>query len=254
MSVLPPEITAELGQLIQGLQSPDNNIRSQAEEALANNWTNTRPEVLLMGLAEHIAGSPDTAVRSFAAVIFRRIASKTRKNEQGQIVEMFLSLAKEPAVVIRQKLLETLGSETDKQVRNKISDSVAEVGRQYSEAGESLPPHHYYDDYDATNIIPVRAANPQIGEAWPELLTVLFQLSIADEPGKRESAFRVFNTTPGIIEKQHHDAVGQAFTKGFKDQAVGVREVDSGYMDGGANLSRRSVWQPWRPSRLSSGA
>lgn len=60
-------------------------------------------------------------------------------------------------------------------------------------------------------------------EPWPELLTVLFQLSIAEDPGKRESAFRVFNTTPGIIEKQHHEAVGQAFTKGFKDDSVGVR-------------------------------
>ncbi|KAI7778879.1 hypothetical protein LA080_001570 [Diaporthe eres] len=195
MSILPPEITAELGQLIQGLQSPDNSIRSQAEEALANNWTSTRPEVLLMGLAEHIAGSQDVQVRSFAAVIFRRIASKTRKNEQGQVVDVFISLAKEQALVVRQKLLETLVNESDKQVRNKISDSVAEVGRQYSDANEP----------------------------WPELLTVLFQLSIAEDPGKRESAFRVFNTTPGIIEKQHHEAVGQAFTKGFKDESVGVR-------------------------------
>jgi importin-5 len=133
MSMLPPEITAELGQLIQGLQSPDNSIRSQAEEVLANNWTSTRPEVLLMGLAEHIAGSQDAQVRSFAAVIFRRIASKTRKNEQGNVVDVFISLAKEQALVVRQKLLETLVNETDKQVRNKISDSVAEVGRQYSD-------------------------------------------------------------------------------------------------------------------------
>lgn len=133
--MLPPEITAELGQLIQGLQSPDNTLRSQAEEALANNWTNTRPEVLLMGLAEHIAGSQDVQVRSFAAVIFRRIASKTRKTEQNQVVEMFISLAKEHAAVIRQKLLECLVNEVDKNVRNKISDAVAEVGRQYSDAG-----------------------------------------------------------------------------------------------------------------------
>lgn len=52
---------------------------------------------------------------------------------------------------------------------------------------------------------------------------MLFQLSIADDSGKRESAFRVFNTTPGIIEKQHEEAVAQAFTKGFKDPEVGVR-------------------------------
>lgn len=70
-------------------------------------------------------------------------------------------------------------------------------------------------------------ANPLPDEQWNELLTVLFQLSTADDAGKRESAFRVFNTTPGIIEKQHEEAVGQAFTKGFKDPEVGVRQPAS---------------------------
>lgn len=212
--MLPPEITAELGQLIQGLQSPDNTLRAQAEEALANNWTNTRPEVLLMGLAEHIAGSQDSQVRSFAAVIFRRIASKTRKMGQDQMAEMFVSLAKEHAAIIRQKLLECLVNEADKNVRNKISDAVAEVGRQYSDAGTLQP-------FRKTGKLG-KSANLRLDETWPELLTILFQLSIADDPGKRESAFRVFNTTPGIIEKQHEEAVGQAFTKGFKDPEVGV--------------------------------
>lgn len=46
---------------------------------------------------------------------------------------MMLSLAKDQAAVIRQKLLETLGTEADRGVRNKISDAVAEVARQYTE-------------------------------------------------------------------------------------------------------------------------
>jgi importin-5 len=46
---------------------------------------------------------------------------------------MFISLAKDQAAVIRQKLLETLGSETDRAVRNKISDAIAEVARQYTD-------------------------------------------------------------------------------------------------------------------------
>lgn len=62
MSVLPHEIHAELQQLLQALQSPDNNIRSQAEEHLATNWTNTKPEMLLMGLVEQLHGSTDTTV------------------------------------------------------------------------------------------------------------------------------------------------------------------------------------------------
>jgi hypothetical protein len=61
-SVLSPQVHTELSQLLQALQSGDNNIRSQAEEHLANNWTNTQPEVLLMGLVEQIHGSTDTTV------------------------------------------------------------------------------------------------------------------------------------------------------------------------------------------------
>ncbi|ESU14277.1 hypothetical protein FGSG_13254 [Fusarium graminearum PH-1] len=192
MSLLPQDVHAELSQLLQALQSPDNSIRSQAEEHLQNNWTASRPEVLLMGLAEQIQGAGDNATRSFAAVIFRRIASKTRKNDAGESMDLFLSLTKDQAAVIRQKLLETLAAESDRLVRNKISDAVAELARQYTENGD----------------------------AWPDLLSALFQLSQAPEAEKRENAFRVFATTPAIIEKQHEEAVLQAFQKGFKDDAV----------------------------------
>lgn len=60
--MLPAEVHAELTQLLQALQSSDNSIRSQAEDHLTNNWTATRPEVLLMGLAEQIAASADASV------------------------------------------------------------------------------------------------------------------------------------------------------------------------------------------------
>lgn len=60
-------------------------------------------------------------------------------------------------------------------------------------------------------------------DSWPEILGVLFNLSMASDAGKRETAYRVFATTPGIIEKQHEGAVLEAFNRGFKDEAVGVR-------------------------------
>ncbi|KAM4062275.1 HEAT-like repeat domain-containing protein [Hirsutella rhossiliensis] len=195
MSLLSADVHAELTQLLQALQSADNAVRSQAEEHLQSNWTSSRPEVLLMGLAEQIQGAGDNATRSFAALIFRRISSKTRKMESGENADMFYSLSKDQAAVIRNKLLETLATEADRTVRNKISDAVAEVARQY------------VDNNDA----------------WPELLGALFQLSQAPEAEKRHNAFRVFTTTPSIIERQHEEAVLQAFQKGFKDDAVMVR-------------------------------
>lgn len=60
-------------------------------------------------------------------------------------------------------------------------------------------------------------------QQWPEILAVLFNLSVAPDAGKRETAYRVFATTPGIIERQHESAVLEAFNRGFKDDSVAVR-------------------------------
>ncbi|KKA27201.1 hypothetical protein TD95_002096 [Thielaviopsis punctulata] len=195
MSVLPAEVSAELSQLLQALQSADNSVRAPAEEHLLNNWTLNRPEVLLMGLAEQVQMSPDATTRSFGAVIFRRICSKSRKNAAGENIDMFYSLASDQAAAVRAKILEALASETQRAVRNKISDAVAEIARQYTANGDS----------------------------WPELLSVLFQLSLATEADKRETAFRVFAATPAIIEKEHEQAIAGVFSKGFKDEAISVR-------------------------------
>ena len=60
------------------------------------------------------------------------------------------------------------------------------------------------------------------GENWPELLQVLFVASQSQDAGQREVAFRIFTSTPGIIEKQHEETVMGAFTKGFEDGDVTV--------------------------------
>lgn len=99
--------------------------------------------------------------RSFAAVLFRRIASKTRKIPgTDESKELFLALQEPEKLVIRQKLLECLGTETrmtdhsgdanlstkfgnkigkndwTANLRNKIGDAVAEIARQYADDGK----------------------------------------------------------------------------------------------------------------------
>lgn len=59
--------------------------------------------------------------------------------------------------------------------------------------------------------------------AWPELLNVLFQASKLPDPSHREGAFRIFATTPGIIEKQHGELVNGVFVAGFEDDNLSVR-------------------------------
>lgn len=62
MSLLPPEVHAALSQLLRALTTPDNTVRSQAEEQLNNDWIQERPDVLLMGLVEQIHGAEDSRV------------------------------------------------------------------------------------------------------------------------------------------------------------------------------------------------
>ncbi|KAL9103953.1 MAG: hypothetical protein Q9163_001059 [Psora crenata] len=211
MSILPPEVHSALTQLLQGLSSADNNTRTYAEEQLNNEWVGARPEMLLMGLVEQIQADPEPSTRSFAAVLFRRMAAKSRKiSGSEESKELFWALPQQQKLAIRQKLLECLHSDafahgnnkvgdaaTSPQVIHKVEDAVAEIARQYTENDE----------------------------LWPELLQALFHASQSQDAGQREGAFRIFTTTPGIIESQHEDTVLAAFTKGFKDADITVRIV-----------------------------
>ncbi|KAF2252589.1 ARM repeat-containing protein [Trematosphaeria pertusa] len=195
MSVLPAEVHTALANLLKGLQSPDNVERTAAEEQLNQEWFGQRPDVLLMGLSEQIELAQDSSTRTFAAVIFRRQSSKPKKTAQGQTADLFLTLAEAEREAIRAKLLQCLAKESDPSVRGKVADAVAELARQHTD--ENVP--------------------------WPELLGALFQASQSSDPGQRETAFRIFSTTPGIIEKQHEEVVMTAFKGGFADSNTAVR-------------------------------
>jgi hypothetical protein len=69
-------------------------------------------------------------------VLFRRIATKTRKDPaSGDAKEVFSSLPNEQRVAIREKLVTCLTNESVTDVRKKIGDALAEVARQYTDNG-----------------------------------------------------------------------------------------------------------------------
>jgi importin-5 len=88
-------------------------------------------------------------------------------------------------------------------VRNKIADAVAEIARQYTDE----------------NVLGQDGSR----DTWPELLQALFQASQHPDSSMRESAFRILETTPGIIEKQHENVAYDVFSKGIKDESADVR-------------------------------
>jgi importin-5 len=67
----------------------------------------------------------------------------------------------------------------------------------------------------------------------------------------RECAFRIFATTPGIIEKQHEGVVQEVFSKGFKDDSVDVRYHNSRAQDLSDGMNRSNSRQS-KPSQHSS--
>lgn len=91
-----------------------------------------------------------------------------------------------------------------------------------------------------------------LGQAWPELLHALFQASQSADPAVRECAFRIFTTTPGIIEKQHEGLVQEVFGKGFRDDSSSVGWITTATNGTDADEISRSNWRPWKPLPLSS--
>lgn len=70
-------------------------------------------------------------------MLFRRVSTKTRKDPGSELAkETFLTIAQPQRDVIREKLLQALSTEATPMVRNKVSDAVAEIARQYTEDGE----------------------------------------------------------------------------------------------------------------------
>ncbi|KAF1824854.1 ARM repeat-containing protein [Dissoconium aciculare CBS 342.82] len=205
MSVLSSDVHSALTQLLQGLQSPDNTVRTQAETNLNNEWVNTRPDVLLLGLVEQLGGSNDEGARSFSAVLFRRLSTRTIKDTAGTAPskELFLHLNLQTQTEIRTRLLEAYVRETVKPIRHKIADAVAELARQYTDNE-------------------VLAADGS-RENWADLLSALYQASQSPDVTLRESAFRIFEQTPGIIEKQHENIILEVFQRGLNDDSVDVR-------------------------------
>ena len=65
------------------------------------------------------------------------MSTKTRKvPNKTEPTELFMTLQDPQKVLIREKLLQCMQTETIGHVRNKIGDAVAEIARQYSDDGQ----------------------------------------------------------------------------------------------------------------------
>lgn len=196
MSSLPTEVQGVLTQLVDGLSSSDNSVRSGAEKLLESEWTKKENvEMLLIFLAEQACGSDNDTLKAFCAVLFRRVAIRSPK-EIASVTDRTIGVIGEPVrQQIRAILLHGFTSQQSNQVRHKLSDAISEVAKE-----------------DASPL-----------GSWNELIPALFQATKNSDPSFRESAFRVFCSAPELIDKSYINDVLPIFNTGFEDESDDVR-------------------------------
>ncbi|GMM33500.1 Pse1 protein [Saccharomycopsis crataegensis] len=219
-SSLPGDVHMTLSRIIEGLISSDNQVRSQAEKALENDWfTSTGVEMLLLFLAEQAVSGDSETKRAFAAVIFRRYALRMPPERSPSMTETSIGTISEPVKAeIRNLLFNGFFGEQTKSVRHKLADAIAEVAR--------------------TSISPPGT--------WDNLVPTMFEATGSPEPGFRESAFRVFAAQPALVV-QHLEQALPTFLSGFVDPDDSVRVAVSNAFVACFQSAPKKQWSSFSP-------
>ncbi|KAF9394692.1 hypothetical protein CPC16_010607 [Podila verticillata] len=197
MSNVPQDVLDQLVQVLANLVSNDNAIRSAAEEQLNNEWMVKSPDALLSGFAYLSRHREEADLRSFAAVLTRRVAFKGIPTQDPDADEVTLwDITQESTrQAMKTHFLEGLSQEPNKSVRNKVCDTIAEMAR----------------------------ASTAKKQAWPEILPALFECTKSPSHEHRESAFRIFTSVPDLISGQHVDILKSVFASSLRDENLHVR-------------------------------
>ncbi|CAG8558443.1 24474_t:CDS:10, partial [Racocetra persica] len=181
-----PDIASQLNQLLSHLTSNDNDLRSNAEKQLNDHWIAQQPDLLLLSLIQLGRSHEGIHDRSFAFVLFRRIAFKT---VPGQDATIWARLQEESRLAIKNELLMSLSVERENTVRHKVCDAISEVTKNFLFTGQK----------------------------WDELLPALFEASKSPSAEHREAALRIFSALPNLITDQPIDIVKQVFSANLRD-------------------------------------
>lgn len=227
MSVLPADINQNLTELLSNLASSDNSSRSIAEKILEEQWSDTQKvEILLTFLSEQACLGSTDMLRSFSAVLFRRIAIK--QPNTAKFTDRNIEVIREEArYQIRSTLLNGFLKEESNPVRHKLSDCIAEVAKVYTKPDNQ----------------------------WQELLPALFEAAKNSNPSICESAFRIFASAPEIIGQQYLNDILPVFNHAFTNDNDDVRIAScTAFVEFFKNLPK-NVWgnlSPLLPNLLNS--
>ncbi|KAJ4482034.1 armadillo-type protein [Lentinula aciculospora] len=224
--VVPPEITAELTQILSNLVLGDNEIRSSAEKAVNERLAHA-PDLYLLALAQFAIAADTEVMRSFSLVLLRRLLfrsvptpsmSNNAESASGSTTQpvpsfhslsaprlsLFDHLSTSALTNLERLLLHSLYHEPAASVRRKTVDTISDVANQ----------------------------GMLRGRPWHALQAQVFSMTQASDvtngvtgEGLRESAYRVFAGCPNLVMDLQTDAVLGVLGKGLRDE----RSIDVRY-------------------------
>ncbi|KAF9926818.1 hypothetical protein FBU30_003672 [Linnemannia zychae] len=197
MSSLPQDVLMKLIEVLAQLASSDNAVRATAEDQLDKEWTLTKPDTLLTGLAFLSRNNSDPELRAFAAVLTRRVAFKTAPSEGPTgTATVWESVQEETRVAVRAHFLAALTQETDRSVRNRVCDTIAEFA--HSTRTKQYP--------------------------WPEVFATVCECTQSTtRQDLREAGYRIINSSPSLLSNQSAEAANALFISGLQDSNLLVR-------------------------------
>jgi len=164
------DVQAQFNALLETLANPDNDIRNRGEEQY-----NAIPiDQRINHLLSSIDSSPTPHLRSFSAVLLRRLLTNSW--------EVFAAFPQATQDTFKDKLLEILKRETDEAARKKLCDTTAEVARNLQDSEGN--------------------AN------WGELLKFMFDCCNDGTPQLKESALSILNSVPDIFGNSQQQYLG----------------------------------------------
>ncbi|PJF18626.1 Karyopherin Sal3 [Paramicrosporidium saccamoebae] len=188
------EAVAQLQQILVGLSSSDNSIREKHEQAFEQNWI-SQPEVLFPSLCMVITMDQTPTSRSLAAIILRRVLGKSIPAPTGgKNVRLWSTLSADAQKNCGETLLNSWKGESVKEVRNKISDAIAEVARIVN-----------------------------LHEEWPQLLTLIWSVDVSQPSELIESSLRILAAVPECIQNQKGELVASYLIQFFNHAEVQVQ-------------------------------
>lgn len=188
----------QLEELLIGLSSADNSVREKYEALYEQVWT-PHPSLLLTGLCSVMArtGSEATS-RSLAAIFFRRAIRKLIPNSEDANLKKGIIMWEQLDLQSQQEccdlLLRAWQGEPLHQVRNKISDALAEVLRIISVHGE-----------------------------WPQLLAMLWSIDATKPSDLVCSSLRILTAVPESVQNYESGAVAAYLAQFFDNADFSVR-------------------------------